>query len=71
MSAKSKRSEEGKPGKQRQPNLGQKEAERQQRSEPELSHMGEATEQIRKTAKGNGTEDSRGSASTSASAYRG
>jgi len=42
MSAKSKRSEEGKPGKQRQPNLGQKEAERQQLSESELSHMGEA-----------------------------
>ena len=42
MSAKSKRSEEDKPRKQQQPNLGQKEAKRQQRSESELSHMGKA-----------------------------
>jgi hypothetical protein len=41
MSAKSKHSEERKPrGKQQEPNLGQQEAEQQQRSESELSHMG-------------------------------
>jgi hypothetical protein len=40
MSAKSKRSEKGKPRKQQQANLGQKEAKQQKRSESELSHMG-------------------------------
>jgi hypothetical protein len=40
MSAKSKRSEKKKPQKQQEPNLGQKEAEQQERSESELSHMG-------------------------------
>jgi hypothetical protein len=40
MSAKSNRSRENKPRKQQEPNLGQKEAEEQERSESELSHMG-------------------------------
>ena len=42
MSAKSKPAEESNSRNQQQPNLGQKEAKRQQRSESELSHMGEA-----------------------------
>jgi hypothetical protein len=43
MSARSKRSEENKPRKQEKANLGQKEAQQQQRSESELSHMGDST----------------------------
>lgn len=53
MSAKSKRSRENKPRKQQEPNLGQKEAEEQERSESELSHMALA-DQIRRTTKTNG-----------------
>jgi hypothetical protein len=41
MSAKKKHSEENKPQKKQQGNLGQKDAEQQQRSDSELSHMGE------------------------------
>jgi hypothetical protein len=40
MSAKSKRSEQDKRRTQQESNLGQKEAEQEQRSESELSHMG-------------------------------
>jgi hypothetical protein len=43
MSAKSKRSGDNKPRKQQEPNLGQEEAEQQERSESELSHMGGAS----------------------------
>ena len=56
MSAKSKRAEERKARKQQQPNLGQKEAKRQQRSESELSHMGAADSAKTKTAKNNERE---------------
>jgi hypothetical protein len=52
MRAKAKRTDEKKPPKQLKPNLGQKEAEQQQRSQSELSHM-EETSRL-------DTEDSKG-----------
>jgi hypothetical protein len=51
MPKKPKRSKKKKSRKQpRQPNLGQKEAEQQQRSDSELSHMGNASRSNKRTA---------------------
>jgi hypothetical protein len=52
MRAKAKRSDEKKPRKQQKPNLGQKEAEQQQRSQSELSHMGKTSRSDTEDRKG-------------------
>jgi hypothetical protein len=52
MKAKAKRSAEKKPRKRQEPNLGQKESKEQQRSQSELSHMGETSKLDNKDSEG-------------------